>query len=99
MYAKSYCQSLNLLINKTSRESFATLDKMGLLITTTKWWGEHPSMVYYFGKKINFYYDTKSFDKILDNKGCFVIDKGDMVYLDGSTDNVKQFGDYYLVIK
>lgn len=99
LYAKNYCQSLDLLINKTSRESFATLDKMGLLITTTKWWGEHPSMVYYFGKKINFYYDTKNFDKILDNKGCFVIDKGDIVYLDKSTDNVKQFGDYYLIIK
>ena len=51
LYAKSRCQSLDLLINKTSRESFATLDKLGLLITTTKWWGEHPSMVYYFEKK------------------------------------------------
>lgn len=99
LYAKNYCRSMNLLINKTSRESFATLDKMGLLITTTKWWGEHPSMVYYFGKKINFYYDTGSFDKILDNKGCFVFDEGDIVYLDKSTNNIRQFGDYYLIIK
>ena len=51
LYAKNNCKSLDLLINKTSRESFATLDKLGLLITTTKWWGNHPSMVYYFGKK------------------------------------------------
>jgi len=99
LYAKNNCQSLNLLINKTSRESFATLDKLGLLITTTKWWGDHPSMVYYFGKKINFYYDTKNFSKSFQNNGCFVIDKGDINYLNNSVENVKQFGDYYLIIK
>ena len=99
LYAKNHCQSLVLLINKTSRESFATLDKLGLLITTTKWWGDHPSMVYYFGKKINFYYNTENFNKSFQNKGCFVIDKGDMDYLNKSVGNVKQFGDYYLIMK
>jgi len=99
LYAKNNCQSLNLLINKTSRESFATLDKLGLLITTTKWWGDHPSMVYYFGKKINFYYDTKNFSKSFQNNGYFVIVKGDINYLNNSVENVKQFGDYYLIIK
>lgn len=96
LYAKNKCQSLDLLINKTSRESFATLDKLGLLITTTKWWGDHPSMVYYFGKKINFYYYTESFNKSFKNNGCFVIDKNDANYLIGKT---KQFGDYYLIMK
>ena len=96
LYAKNNCQSLDLLINKTSRESFATLDKLGLLITTTKWWGDHPSMVYYFGKKINFYYDTKKFDQSFQNNGCFVIDKNDANYL---TSKIKQFGDYYLIMK
>ena len=96
LYAKSRCQSLDLLINKTSRESFATLDKLGLLITTTKWWGEHPSMVYYFEKKVNFYYDTENFNKSFKNSGCFIVDKNDANYLTGKT---KQFGDYYLIIK
>src|SRR3989339_1230933 len=81
IYAKSRCQSLDLLINKTSREGFSTLDKLGLLITTTKWWGDHPSMVYYFGKRINFYYDTESYNKSFKNKGCFVVDKNDADYL------------------
>jgi len=99
LYAKNNCQSLDLLINKTSRESFATLDKLGLLITTTKWWGDHPSMVYYFGKKINFYYETEKFDKSFQNKGCFVIDKGDGDYLNKSVGEIKQFGDYYLINK
>ncbi len=99
LYAKNNCQSLDLLINKTSRESFATLDKLGLLITTTKWWGDHPSMVYYFGKKINFYYDTENFNKNFQNKGCFIIDKGDMDYLNKTIGKIKQFGDYYLIMK
>jgi len=97
LFAKNNCESLDLLINKTSRESFATLDKLGLLITTTKWWGDHPSMVYYFGKKINFFYEVETFNKKYQNKGCFVVDKGDENYL--SAGNTKQFGDYYLIIK
>lgn len=99
LYAKKKCPSLNLLINKTSRESFATLEKLGLLITTTKWWGDHPSMVYYFGKKINFYYDIEKFNKIFKSNGCFVIDKNDEVYLENSGRNDKKFGDYYLIMK
>lgn len=99
LYAKNQCQSLELLINKTSRESFATLDKLGLLITTTKWWGDHPSMVFYFGKKINFYYDTESFNKNFKNKGCFVIDKNDASYLNNLIGKSKQYGDYYLISK
>jgi len=99
LYAKNKCQSLDLLINKTSRESFAILDKLGLLITTTKWWGDHPSMVYYFGKKINFYYYTESFNKSFKNNGCFVIDKNDANYLNNLIGKSSQFGDYYLIIK
>jgi 4-amino-4-deoxy-L-arabinose transferase-like glycosyltransferase len=98
LYAKDKCRNLNFLINKTSRESFDTLDKLGLLITTTKWWGDHPSMVYYFSKKINFYYDTVNFDKSFMSNGCFVIDKEDSNYLN-AVKRIKQFGNYYLVIK
>ena len=95
--AKKNCQTLEVLINAVSRESFATLDKLGLLITTTKWWGEHPSMVYYFGKRINFYYDTKEFDKAFAKAGCFVIDQGDDKYLKGFQGVPKKYGDYYLL--
>jgi 4-amino-4-deoxy-L-arabinose transferase-like glycosyltransferase len=96
LYAKNNCQSLNVLINKTSRKDFSTLDKLGLLITTTKWWGEHPSMVYYFGKKINFYYETESFNSRFQNTGCFVVDKNDKNY--SGIRSIK-YGDYYLIIK
>jgi len=98
LYAKDHCQSIDLLINKTSRQSFATLDKMGLLITTTKWWGEHPSMVYYFRKKINFYYDLNSYSQSFQKSGCFVIDKNDGSFIDKKYKNIK-YGDYYLIMK
>lgn len=97
LYAKKDCQSLNILINKTTRESFTTLDGLGLLITTTKWWGDHPSMVYYFGKKINFYYEVKDFDAGFGKPGCFVVDRGDDKYLKEFGGVIKQFGDYYLL--
>ncbi|PIU36849.1 hypothetical protein COT02_03855 [Candidatus Roizmanbacteria bacterium CG07_land_8_20_14_0_80_34_15] len=96
LYAKNNCQSLNVLINKTSRNDFGTLDKLGLLITTTKWWGEHPSMVYYFGKKIKFYYQVESFNNSFKNTGCFVIDKNDENY---SGIRSMKYGDYYLIVK
>lgn len=78
LYAKSKCENLNVLLNKQSRKSFDELDKLGLLITTTKWWGSHPSMVYYFGKKINFLYSEKELNKEIsksNKKSCFVVEK------------------------
>ena len=80
LYAKSKCEDLNVLLNKQSRKSFDELDKLGLLITTTKWWGSHPSMVYYFEKKINFLYSEKELEKSLSQSkknSCFVVEKDD----------------------
>ncbi len=100
LYAKDKCPSLNVLMDKSSRESFATLDKLGLLITTTKWWGNHPSMVYYFGKKINYVFEENTFvNKIKSNpkKDCFVIDKNDQSLVNNTNlVNLKNFGDFYL---
>jgi len=80
LYAKSKCEDLNVLLNKQGRKSFDELDKLGLLITTTKWWGSHPSMVYYFEKKINFLYSKGELEKSLTNSNkdsCFVVEKED----------------------
>lgn len=52
LYAKDRCLHLYVLMDKQTRKSFAELEDLGLLITTTKWWGSHPSMVYYFGGKV-----------------------------------------------
>ena len=60
--------------------SFEELEKQGLLITTTKWWGSHPSMVYYFGKKVNPLYSESEFNNTLLTKNkndCFVVEEFD----------------------
>lgn len=57
LYAKDKCNKLVVYMDKQTRSSFAELDRQGLLITTTKWWGSHPSVLYYYGGKIDFIYD------------------------------------------
>ena len=56
-YAKSKCNNLHVLVGPETRQTFSTLEKMNLLISTSRWWGNHPSMVYYFEKKVIFEYD------------------------------------------
>ncbi len=98
LYAKDRCSDMSVLLNKESRNSFATLDKMGLLITTTKWWGNHPSIVYYFGKKVNYLYDLNSFSKLISSakkENCFVVENGD-ISLTSKLMLIKKFGNYLL---
>ncbi len=84
LYAKNNCQSLHILLNEDSRNSFATLDKMGLLISTTKWWGTHPSIIYYYGTNVTFYYDTNAMNKTiqsLEKDHCVVVEKSDLTLI------------------
>lgn len=79
--ANNKCTKLNILVGKDSREASQTLEEMDLLITTSKWWGNHPSMVYYFDNKdLNFIYTTDSFSdeiKSEEKNECFVIEEED----------------------
>lgn len=80
-YAQKNCSSLVILVDPQTRNTTETLEKMDLLITTSKWWGNHPSMVFYFGKKIDFNYNKAEFIVKYSNKEkntCFVIDKTDI---------------------
>jgi 4-amino-4-deoxy-L-arabinose transferase-like glycosyltransferase len=89
LYARDRCDSLNVLLNEQSRKSFDELENQGLLITTTKWWGSHPSMVYYFGKKINFLYSEKelmnSLSKSTENS-CFVSEQSEKDLIEDNSD-------------
>ncbi len=76
LYAKNHCDSLTVLVGKDTREATDTLEKLGLTITSTKQWGDHPSIVYYFGKKVNFIYDKSKLNS--SNSNCFVLDKNDL---------------------
>jgi len=67
-FSKNICDEIYFLPEKNHRQSISELEKMGLTITTTKWWGGHPGLVYYTNNKIIFVYDEKDFFYYLKNK-------------------------------
>ncbi len=100
-YAKENCKTLHILMNKTTRSDFATLENMGLLITTTKWWGNHPSIVYYSEKPVFFYYDKKELaEKLprLEAVSCIAVESEDLDIPFSAYDFVQtqQFGNTYV---
>jgi len=55
---------------------------MDLVIHTTTWWGNHPSMVYYSGAQTHFEYTIDAFKNDLKSaprKTCFTTEKNDWV--------------------
>ena len=81
LYAKDHCDSLTVLVGKETREATKTLEGLGLTITSTKQWGDNPSIVYYFGKKVDFYYDKTLLDRNLSSlskNNCLAIRKDDL---------------------
>jgi hypothetical protein len=82
IYAKTICRNINILVDKDSRQTHDTLKKMNLLIGTSEWWGNHPSIVFYSDKKVNFIYEVPQFNSLSakpDPGGCFVINKSDLL--------------------
>ena len=80
-YARDRCDSLTVLVGKDSRDATNTLENMGLTITSSKLWGDHPSIVYYFGKIVNFIYDQELFKKRLlvrERKECYAVQETDL---------------------
>ncbi len=75
------CKSLEVLVNDSTRTSYATLKSMDLVIHTTTWWGNHPSMAYYSGINTTFDYKVDEFNTRIDTaeKGiCFAFEKDDI---------------------
>ena len=78
--ANHYCDELNVVIEPEGRVAYQTLKNMDLLISTSRWWGNHPSMVYYFHKKLNFIYSLENLTSKLNQakpNNCYSINKND----------------------
>ena len=74
------CKNLSILVSENTRTSYATLASMDLVIHTTTWWGDHPSMAYYANIKTNNDYSVGSFqDRLKQAKkaSCFIFEKND----------------------
>ena len=100
LFAKKNCSELIELVDPETRNTFSTLQNLGLLISTSKWWGSRPSTVYYFGKHVTFIYDKNEMDKTIAKKfanTCIVIDaKDNEAYKVGSWTRIGTFDSSYL---
>lgn len=101
LIAKKQCSSIDALIDKDSRQTHDTLKQMNLLISTSEWWGNHPALVYYSQKPVNFIYDPRHFWSEVEhhkNGQCFLMDKKDVPQTQEKSKLhlIQQEGDVYL---
>lgn len=99
--ARSRCRELFVLVDKDSRTAHDTLKKMGLLISTSEWWGNHPAIVYYFGKPVHFVYDRNSLPSLISREiySCSLIEESDREFFTNSSPQaplIKKLGSQYL---
>jgi hypothetical protein len=74
------CNSLSVLVSANTRTSYATLKSMNLVIHTTTWWGDHPSMAYYAAVPTEYIYTVDSFEKQMETNDpfhCFISETAD----------------------
>lgn len=95
-YANGYCQELYVVVEPEGRTASKTLEELGLLISTSRWWGNHPSMVYYFDGSIAFIYTLDELEQATRNAkkdSCFVVNTNDSEALEfvGSLDQLQSF--------
>lgn len=101
LYARNRCDKLYVLLDGGSRNTHDTLQKLGLLLSTTEIYGNHPAVVYYFGKKTEFVYSVEAIKKSMTNdtsQDCFAIEKNDVEEIKPSIklQNSKAFNSVYL---
>jgi len=99
IYARDHCKELTILVDKDSRTTHDTLQKMNLLIHTSEWWGNHPAIVYYSNKKVNFSYSTSQFKDAMTfpgNNMCFAVHNGDISEIPPNLNLKKTFKELYL---
>jgi len=78
IYARGSCTSLAVLVDVQTRTTYSTLHAMNLTISTSSWWGDHPSMVYYFAKPIHFFYDKNMFLAQNNKFDCIIMQGNDV---------------------
>ena len=77
---KAQCKMFFVLVNVSTRTSYATLKSMDLVIHTTTWWGNHPSMAYYSESKTTYEYTLANFTHEITTsppQTCFTAEKED----------------------
>lgn len=74
------CSDISVLVSATTRTSYETLKSMDLVIHTTTWWGDHPSMAYYADMPTQYYYTVPEFERLMISENptrCFIMETAD----------------------
>lgn len=100
-YARTQCSELIILVDKDTRESFQTLEDLGLLISTSRQYANHPAIVYYFDRPVDFVYNEKELEEsiqLADKEACIVVSENDtsIVQQIQQIRTIKHFGPLYL---
>lgn len=77
---RNKCSGLFVLVGDSTRTSYATLKSMDLVISTTTWWGNHPSIAYYSDTKTSYLYSTTELISRLNSlrqNECIILEKND----------------------
>lgn len=101
--AQKHCQTINVLVDQNTRKANQELADMNLLITTSRWWGNHPSIVYYSKAKVNFIYDSDDFVKLIkkvNKNACYLIDKIDQLLIsDQENVDIIRLNNSYILLR
>lgn len=85
---KNRCSRLFVLVGQDTRTSYKTLKSMDLVISTTTWWGNHPSIAYYADVNTTYLYSTNEALfrlKTLSKYECMIWEKNDEKFINEKT--------------
>lgn len=85
---KNKCSRLFVLVGEDTRSSYKTLKSMDLVISTTTWWGNHPSIAYYADINTTYLYTTDeaiSRLRMLNKYECMIWEKKDEILITEKT--------------
>jgi 4-amino-4-deoxy-L-arabinose transferase-like glycosyltransferase len=102
LYARSNCSSISILLGETDRQTHDVLSSMNLLISTSDEYGNHPSLVYYSGKKVTPYYSKERMKKALPSLmpgDCLIVETPDRDLAVPALLPLKQFDHLHLYQK
>ena len=99
---KNNCTKLFVLVGEDTRSSYKTLKSMDLVISTTTWWGNHPSIAYYTDINTTYLYLTNeaiSRLKTLNKYECMIWEKDDERFITEKTAHQISENKTYLLLQ
>lgn len=66
-YAGERCDSIHILVDKDGRNTYSVLKGLGLTISTSTLYGNHPSIVYYAQRPVSYIYEASELKSLVEH--------------------------------